>query len=225
MSGPNDFYQPPGGPPPHHSSGNMQSNNPFNQQQQHNEAEQNPWGDPSPNQQQQPHQPNYGGAQSYNDSSYQSYAPPPGPPPAVHQLTGNEWDDAPPGHLPPGHTQPGGYQSPSPPHSGQQSYQQPYSSSGQDQSQQYAPGLPDRNPRRSATFKESDFVPTEERGEQREMLEHFEMSKGSESQEDRDIATLQREFPALDGSLVAALYSDSKSLSGTREMLREIGSS
>ncbi|KAK5678039.1 hypothetical protein LTS10_009208 [Elasticomyces elasticus] len=224
MSG-NDFYQPPtGGPPPHHSSGNMQSNNPFNQQQ-HNEAEQNPWGDPSPNQQ-QPHQPNYGGGQSNDSSSYQSYAPPPGPPPAVHQLTGNEWDDAPPGHLPPGHTQPSHYsQSQSPPPSGQHSYQQPYSSSGQDQSQQYAPGLPDRNPRRSATFKESDFVPTEERGEQREMLEHFELSKGSESQEDRDIATLQREFPALDGSLVAALYSDSKSLSGTREMLREIGSS
>ncbi|KAK3650939.1 hypothetical protein LTR56_005990 [Elasticomyces elasticus] len=216
MSGPNDFYQPPGGPPPHHSSGNMQSNNAFNQQQ-HNEAEQNPWGDSSTNQQQQ--QPNYGGGQS-DDSSYQSYAPPPGPPPAVHQLTGNEWDDAPPGHLPPGHTQPGGYSSPPP--SGQ-SHQQPYSSSGQDQAQQYAPGLPTRNPRRSATFKESDFVPTEERGEQREMLEHFEMSKGSESQEDRDIATLQREFPALDGSLVAALYSDSGSLGGTREMLREIG--
>ncbi|KAK3647741.1 hypothetical protein LTR56_007970 [Elasticomyces elasticus] len=215
MSGPNDFYQPPGGPPPHHSSGNMQSNNPFNQHS--NEAEQNPWGDPSPNQQQQPHQSSYTGGQSNDSSSYQSYAPPPGPPPAVHQLTGNEWDDAPPGHLPPGHTQPGGYQS-SPPPSGQT---QNYSSS-QDQ---YAPGLPDRNPRRSATFKESDFVPTEERGEQREMLEHFEMSKGSESQEDRDIATLQREFPALDGSLVAALYSDSKSLSGTREMLREIGSS
>jgi hypothetical protein len=84
------------------------------------------------------------------------------------------------------------------------------------------PGLP---PRRAGTFEETDFVPADERGEQREALEQFEMSKGSESQEDRDIATLQREYPAVDGSLVAALYSDSKSVSATREMLAEIASS
>ena len=61
-----------------------------------------------------------------------------------------------------------------------------------------------------------------ERGEQREALEQFEMSKGHQSQEDQDMETLQREFPAIDGSLIAALYGDSKSLSGTREMLREV---
>jgi hypothetical protein len=77
-------------------------------------------------------------------------------------------------------------------------------------------------PRRTGTFEETDFVPADERGEQREALEQFEMSKGTESQEDRDIATLQREFPSVDGSLVAALYGDSKSVSATREMLGEI---
>lgn len=50
------------------------------------------------------------------------------------------------------------------------------------------------------------------------------MSKGGESAEDRDTATLQREFPDVDGSLIAALYGDSQSLSATREMLRELAS-
>lgn len=78
-------------------------------------------------------------------------------------------------------------------------------------------------PARSDTFKETDYVPESERGEQREAMEQFEMSK-PQSDEDRDLETLQREFPSVDGSLVAALYGDSKSLSGTREMLKELAS-
>ena len=82
------------------------------------------------------------------------------------------------------------------------------------------PGPP---PRKAATFQESDFVPASERGEQREALEQFEISKaGQESQSDRDMASLQREFPKLDGSLIAAIYGDSQSLSATREMLSEL---
>lgn len=46
-----------------------------------------------------------------------------------------------------------------------------------------------------------------------------------ESQTERDVATLQEEFPALDGSLIAAIYGDSQSLSATREMLQELASS
>ena len=68
-------------------------------------------------------------------------------------------------------------------------------------------------------------MPQEERGEQREAMENFEMNRTKpESQTDRDVATLQEEFPAVDGSLIAALYSDSQSLSGTREMLQELAS-
>ncbi|KXL43128.1 hypothetical protein M433DRAFT_149866 [Acidomyces richmondensis BFW] len=81
------------------------------------------------------------------------------------------------------------------------------------------PGPP---PRRSDTFQESDFVPENERGEQREAMEQFEMSKGEQSQEESDKETLQREFPHVDGSLIAALYSDCQSLGGTREMLQEL---
>lgn len=66
-------------------------------------------------------------------------------------------------------------------------------------------------------------MPADERGEQREAIEQFEMSRGQpESQSDRDVATLQQEFPTVDGSLIAALYSDSQSLSGTRETLKEL---
>lgn len=120
----------------------------------------------------------------------------------------------------------------------QQGYSQPqgYSEPHGHQGQSYdaPPGPPpgqtsghvpsgQAQPRHTDTFKESDFVPADERGEQREAMEQFEMSKGHQSQEDRDMETLQQEFPSIDGSLVAALYSDSKSLSGTREMLSELG--
>ncbi|TKA63894.1 hypothetical protein B0A55_11939 [Friedmanniomyces simplex] len=201
MSGRDDYYQPPPGP---HQT--FQSNNPYQQ----SEAEQNAWQSQpstSPHGQQQ---------QPYGHSEHSSYAPPPGPPPQS-----NDWQDAPPGHQP--HYEPQQQQ--------QQHSQYPLSGGAQPQQppqtrSEYAPGLPDRQQqqlRRSAEFEESDFVPTEERGEQREALEQFEMSKGSESAEDRDIATLQREFPEVDGSLVAALYGDAGSLGGTREVLRELG--
>jgi hypothetical protein len=35
-------------------------------------------------------------------------------------------------------------------------------------------------------------------------------------------AILQREFPKLDSSLIAAIYGDSSSLSATRELLQEL---
>lgn len=84
------------------------------------------------------------------------------------------------------------------------------------------PGPP---PQQGGGFREEQIVPPEERGEQREAMENFEMHRTKpESQTDRDVATLQEEFPAVDGSLIAALYGDSQSLSGTREMLQELAS-
>lgn len=69
-------------------------------------------------------------------------------------------------------------------------------------------------------------MPQAERGEQREAMEQFELSHGGhEDQTDRDVATLSQEFPGVDGSLIAALYGDSKSLSATREMLMELAGS
>ena len=50
------------------------------------------------------------------------------------------------------------------------------------------------------------------------------MTKGSESQTDRDVAQLQREYPSVDGSLVAAIYSDG-GMGPARETLQELASS
>lgn len=46
-----------------------------------------------------------------------------------------------------------------------------------------------------------------------------------ESEADRAVAALQSEFPAIDGSLIAALFSDSQNVGATREMLQELASS
>ena len=106
--------------------------------------------------------------------------------------------------------------------------QQSYNTYPQQQQEGYAPPPgppPGQLPKRSETFKEADFVPEGERGEQREAMEQFEMSKsGAESQQDRDVAQLQREFPGVDGSLIAALHGDSGSIGATREMLQELAS-
>jgi hypothetical protein len=57
-------------------------------------------------------------------------------------------------------------------------------------------------------------------------METFEMNRSKpESETDRAVATLQGEFPSVDGALIAALYSDSQSLGGTRELLHELSSS
>lgn len=54
-----------------------------------------------------------------------------------------------------------------------------------------------------------------------EYLQSYENSK-SQSEDDRNQAMLQSEFPDIDSSLIAAIYGDSKSLSATRRMLREL---
>jgi len=54
-----------------------------------------------------------------------------------------------------------------------------------------------------------------------EYLQSYEAS-AKQDQGDLDQATLQKEFPAIDSSLIAAIYGDSKSLSATREMLQEL---
>lgn len=45
---------------------------------------------------------------------------------------------------------------------------------------------------------------------------------GRKDEHDQNVETLQREFPKIDGSLIAAIYGDSQSLSATREMLGEL---
>jgi hypothetical protein len=74
------------------------------------------------------------------------------------------------------------------------------------------------------TTNQSDtaLLPTgQERTEQMEYFQSYEAS-AQPNEDDANQATLQKEFPAIDSSLIAALYGDSQSLSATREMLMEL---
>lgn len=56
-------------------------------------------------------------------------------------------------------------------------------------------------------------------------MQSYEMSRTRpETEDEQNQAILQREFPKIDSSLIAALYGDSQSLSATREMLMELSS-
>ncbi|KAF2269762.1 hypothetical protein CC78DRAFT_239244 [Lojkania enalia] len=104
----------------------------------------------------------------------------------------------------------------------QQQYGQEYQShygtqqSAQQQPFEQPPGLP---PRRSAT--DLALPSGQDRAEQLETMQAYEASK-QPSEDDNNQALLEREFPNIDGSLIAAIYGDSKSLSATREMLMEL---
>jgi hypothetical protein len=99
--------------------------------------------------------------------------------------------------------------------SSQQSTQQsaPTYQQGQGNAPQGAPGA------RSA---DAALLPQgQDRTEQMEYFQSYE-ANATQTEDDVNQATLQQEFPALDSSLIAAIYSDSKSLSATREMLQEL---
>ena len=93
--------------------------------------------------------------------------------------------------------------------------------------QQYHQQQPSAPPRPG---DDSSLLPTgSERTEQVEQLQSYEASKAAsgapENEDDKNRETLQREFPKIDGSLIAAIYGDSNSLSATREMLYELSMS
>lgn len=54
-------------------------------------------------------------------------------------------------------------------------------------------------------------------------MQSYEMSR-PQTEDEQNQAILEREFPKIDGSLIAAIYGDSGSLSATREMLQELSS-
>ncbi|KAK5070849.1 hypothetical protein LTR64_003823 [Lithohypha guttulata] len=92
------------------------------------------------------------------------------------------------------------------------------------------PPLPQRHPQynyqpaQSMTRNDTDDL-LESQPDRAEQMEHMQAYEATaqETNEDKDRAQLEREFPDVDGSLIAALYSDTKDLSSTREMLQELG--
>lgn len=131
-----------------------------------------------------------------SNQNYYGSQPPPGNNNSYHQ--GNPWQEE-------EGTLPQGYSTNPPPQQG--SMQQPL------------------QPQRRTEQQAEDFVPEAERSEQMETMQQYELSKGPDSKEDQDVEMLQREFPGVDGSLVAALYGDTKDTGATREMLQELANS
>lgn len=93
------------------------------------------------------------------------------------------------------------------------------------------PPLPARNPAHNLqqpsqgiSRRDTDDLLAQEpdRGEQYEHMQAYEAT-ASISEDDKNRAQLEKEFPDVDGSLIAALYGDTKDLSATREMLQELG--
>ncbi|PVI07438.1 hypothetical protein DM02DRAFT_608980 [Periconia macrospinosa] len=121
-------------------------------------------------------------------------------------------------------------QSPPPAHDSYHSYQQPSQQQHPEHPQQppqqqggvtgagyeAPPGLP---PRRSAT--EQALPQGQDHSHQVEVMQSYEMSR-EQTEDELNQSILQREFPGIDSSLIAAIYNDSGSLSATREMLQEL---
>jgi hypothetical protein len=131
--------------------------------------------------------------------------------PAQHQVTSPWSQEASQtaSHNPYTHSQP--HETSQQPYNQQQTSQHSYP--GQEE---VPPGLP---PRRTATDM---ALPTgQDRSHQIEIMQSYEAA-GRKDEDDENVDTLQREFPKIDGSLIAAIYSDSKSLSATREMLQAL---
>jgi hypothetical protein len=104
----------------------------------------------------------------------------------------------------------------------EQSYNPPPEPPLGQQNEQYAPppGLP---PRRTGTVSDQALPQGQDRSHQVEVMQSYEMSR-PQTEDEQNQAILEREFPKIDGSLIAAIYGDSGSLSATREMLQELSS-
>lgn len=104
-----------------------------------------------------------------------------------------------------------------------QSYGQPGQQQGNYQ-QTTAPQSHGQQHASNSNSSEAVIANLPDRGEQYETMQNYEAS-ARQTEQDRDQETLQKEFPNVDGSLIAAIYGDSGSLSATREMLQALGDS
>lgn len=86
----------------------------------------------------------------------------------------------------------------------------------------YSDHPPPQEPLSHTRPRDDEFEDLPDGAEQVEHFQSYEASKGP-SEDDRNQAMLEKEFPNIDSSLIAALYGDSKDLSGTRETLQELG--
>jgi len=115
-----------------------------------------------------------------------------------------------------GNTQQSPYEPPAGAPQGQQQQQPQH----QQQYHQQQPSNP------SAGYRPTDeaLLPTgQERSEQMETMQSYEMNR-PQTEDDRAQDALQLEFPNIDSSLIAAIWSDNKDMSAAKEMLQHLSS-
>ncbi|KAI1612313.1 hypothetical protein EDD36DRAFT_420156 [Exophiala viscosa] len=116
------------------------------------------------------------------------------------------------------------YEAPSHPPPGRSS-ENPWQQGQQGQQGQQAPSLPPRQ----APGRQSDTDQMlEGQGDRAEQIEHMQQYEASapQSENDRTQAQLEKEFPNIDGALIAAIYSERPGdLAEVREMLQELNAS
>ncbi len=67
-------------------------------------------------------------------------------------------------------------------------------------------------------------MPTgQDRSEQMEYMQSYEMNR-PQTEDEKSQEQLEREFPNIDSSLVAAIWGDNKDMSAAREMLQHLSS-
>ncbi|KAK3065552.1 hypothetical protein LTS18_000029 [Coniosporium uncinatum] len=110
------------------------------------------------------------------------------------------------------------YNPPPGPPPGQQQQQQQYAPPGPHQ-QQHPQGH--QTPHRTNT---DAFLPQgQERSEQTETMQAYEAA-ALQNEDDKNQEQLQKEFPNIDSSLIAAIYADTKDVGQTREMMQHLSS-
>ncbi|KAF1925748.1 uncharacterized protein M421DRAFT_423301 [Didymella exigua CBS 183.55] len=162
---------------------------------------------------------------AYQDQTLHNQYTPPDQPPSGHNLGQDRSNDADPwAQYQSPDFNPDPQQPPSNPSnpSGRQFRVPPHNSETQnfqglnDNNYEVPPGLP---PRRTGT--DLALPQGQDRSHQIEVMQSYE-ARGRKDEHDENVEILQREFPKIDGSLIAAIYGDSQSLSATREMLGEL---
>ena len=106
-----------------------------------------------------------------------------------------------------------------------QGYQQPHQQQQQSQGYRPPPGPPGQGIHRSDT--EQLLAQQGDRAEQVEHMQQFE-AHANQTEDDRNQAQLQKDFPNIDSSLIAAIYNERKTqgdLGEVRELLQELNAS
>src|SRR5579871_5917043 len=90
--------------------------------------------------------------------------------------------------------------------------------------QQQQPSQAPANHRAPDRASNEAWLPTgQDRSEQMEYMQSYELNR-PQTEDEKSQEQLAREFPNIDSSLIAAIWSDNKDMSAAREMLQHLSS-